>query len=246
MFGYATNETKELLPIPFVLATRLIKNYEERIVARDTRYKYDSKSQVSYDYNRKRIINVNLSVQHSSNLSLEELRENIKALIVKTIEEFQEENKIEIFDDLTEIVINNAGTFTIGGAIADAGLTGRKIIADTYGGYGRHGGGAFSGKDYTKVDRSAAYYARYVSNKIVKNNLADIVEIQVSYIIGNPHPIAVDVEMFETNKVPLEEIYEFINGFDFSLSNIIKELKLKELDYRKTSIHGHFGKKDLP
>jgi S-adenosylmethionine synthetase len=187
-----------------------------------------------------------LSVQHAETISLDALKTEMRQMIVDVVMKFEEENNLRIFDENTEIIVNNAGSFIMGGAIADAGLTGRKIIADTYGGYGRHGGGAFSGKDYTKVDRSAAYYARYAAKKIVDANLADIVEIQVSYIIGDPKPVAVDIETFETEKVSKEEIYTFINeNFDFRLANIIEELELKTTDYTKTSTLGHFGKNDL-
>ena len=246
MFGYATNETNNRLPIPFALATEIIREYENKFASNNGMYKFDSKSQVSYDYDKKRIININLSVQHSEEITLEALQNEMRAMINNVVLRFEEKNNLRIFDEDTEIIVNNAGTFIMGGAVADAGLTGRKIIADTYGGYGRHGGGAFSGKDYTKVDRSAAYYARYAARKIVDAGLADIVEIQVSYIIGNPEPVAVDVETFETEKKSLEEIHQFIKDkFDFRLSNIIEELKLKEVDYTKTSTLGHFGKEEL-
>lgn len=249
MYGYATNETKRLLPIPFALVTDIIVSYEKEYASRDGKYKYDSKAQVTYDYNRHKIININLSVQHSKNLSLEKLRKEMKKMIIKTIKRFEKENKLQnLLNNDTEIIINNAGTFIVGGAFSDAGVTGRKIIADTYGGWGRHGGGAFSGKDYTKVDRSAAYYARYVATQVIKNGLAEIIEIQVSYIIGKPKPIAINFETFETekkNNVNLKEIRKFIDGFDFGLNNIIKELNLKKINYSKTTLYGHFGKKEF-
>lgn len=244
MFGYATNETKQNLPIPFVLATKIIKNYEDKIVSGSNDYKYDSKSQVCYDYDKKRLVNINLSVQHSKDKSLEEIKKEMIELVKFSIIEFESENDLKIFDEETEIIVNNAGSFVMGGAIADAGLTGRKIIADTYGGYGRHGGGAFSGKDYTKVDRSAAYYGRYVANKIIENKLASIVEIQVSYIIGQSNPVAIDVEVFETGKK--SDVKNFVlKNFDFRLENIIKELDLKNVNYLETSTLGHFGKSNL-
>lgn len=245
MYGYATNETINFLPIPFVLASKIIKEYENKFASKDGDYKYDSKSQVSYDYKNKKIININLSVQHSKNKNLETLRKEIKTLILDTVKNFEIENNILILNDDTDIIINNAGTFIMGGAIADSGLTGRKIIADTYGGWGRHGGGAFSGKDYTKVDRSAAYYSRYVAKKVVESGMADIIEIQVSYIIGQTKPVAINFETFETNKKTLQEIELFVNSFDFSLANIIKELDLKKIDYTKTTVGGHFGKSNL-
>ncbi len=246
MYGYATNETKTFLPIPFVLATKLISDYEVKLASVNSNYKFDSKSQVSYDYKNKRLVNINMSVQHDKDIDLDTLRNEVKELIFDTVKNFEENNNIKILDDKTDIIINNGGTFIMGGAIADSGLTGRKIIADTYGGWGRHGGGAFSGKDYTKVDRSAAYYSRYVARKVIEANLADIIEIQVSYIIGQPKPVTINFETFETNKVSLEEISDFISKFNFSLSNIIEELDLKNIDYRKTTVGGHFGKKELP
>jgi S-adenosylmethionine synthetase len=204
MFGYATNETKNYLPIPYDLATMIIKQYENIFADLDKDFKYDSKSQVSFDYTNKRIVNINLSVQHSEEISLDDLRLIMKELILDTVNDFQnnvinkEQYPNPIIDDETDIVINNGGTFIMGGANADAGVTGRKIIADTYGGLGRHGGGAFSGKDYTKVDRSAAYYARYVARKIVEEGFADIAEIQVAYIIGQAAPVEIFVETFDT------------------------------------------------
>jgi len=241
MYGYATNETNVFLPIPFALSTLIIKEYESLFASKSKDYKYDSKAQVSYDYFNKKIININLSVQHSKEKKLNELRIQLKDFLIQTIKKFEKENNFKIFYDDTEITINNAGSFILGGAMADAGLTGRKIIADSYGGLGRHGGGAFSGKDYTKVDRSAAYYARYVARNVVENGLADLCEIQVSYIIGKSKPIAINVETFETGSE--KNVLNYINkNFNFELSNIIKELNLKNIDYTKTTLYGHFGK----
>lgn len=244
MFGYATDETKTRLPIPYVLATEIIRAYENKYGSNDGDYRYDSKSQVSYDYVNKKLININLSIQHSSKKDLQTLRSEMDYLIRETVRNFEDTNEFSIFTKDTEIIINNAGSFVLGGAMADAGLTGRKIIADTYGGLGRHGGGAFSGKDYTKVDRSAAYYGRYVAKKIVDSGLAKIVEIQVSYIIGEAEPVSIFAETFETgDKTEVEKYIR--DNFDFRLRNIIEELDLKNIDYTKTSTLGHFGKIDL-
>ena len=244
MYGYATNETSVYLPIPYVLATKIIFEYENRFASKSKSYKFDSKAQVSFDYEENKLFNINLSVQHSKDKDLDSLRIELKDFILSIVNEFERENNFEILSENTEITINNGGTFILGGALADAGLTGRKIIADTYGGWGRHGGGAFSGKDYTKVDRSAAYYGRYVAKKIVENNLAEICEIQVSYIIGRPNPISINVESFGTGDE--KNILKYIkDNFDFKLSNIIEELDLKNIDYTKTTLYGHFGKKYL-
>lgn len=247
MFGYATSETKSMLPIPFDLSNQLIKAYENKLASQSEDFKFDSKAQVCYDYTNKRLVNINMSVQHSKDISLEDLRTKLTTLINEVVSEFEKENDFSIMDSNTELIINNAGSFILGGAIADSGLTGRKIIADTYGGLGRHGGGAFSGKDYTKVDRSAAYYARFVAKSIIKRGLADIAEIQVSYIIGQTHPVSIFIETFGTNISTLDEIMDFVNeNFDFRLGNIIAELDLKNIDYTKTTLYGHFSKNDLP
>lgn len=244
MYGYATNETTTFLPIPFALSTRIIKEYENNFASKNKDYKFDSKAQVSFDYKKMKLFNINLSVQHSKEKELENLRKELKVFILEVVDNFEKENNFKILSKDTEIIINNGGTFILGGAIADSGLTGRKIIADTYGGWGRHGGGAFSGKDYTKVDRSAAYYGRYVARKVIENNLAKICEIQVSYIIGRPDPISINIESFGTGDE--KNIYKYINkNFNFKLSNIIKELDLKNIDYTKTTLYGHFGKEEL-
>ena len=241
MYGYATNETTIFLPIPYSLSTKIIREYEEKFASKSNDYKFDSKAQVSFDYEKNKLFNINLSVQHSKDKDLEELRKELRTFILEVVSNFEKENNFKILSNQTEIIINNGGTFILGGAIADAGLTGRKIIADTYGGWGRHGGGAFSGKDYTKVDRSAAYYGRYVARKIVEMKLAEICEIQVSYIIGRSKPISINVESFGTGNE--KKILDYINkNFDFRLSNIIEELDLKNIDYKKTTLYGHFGK----
>lgn len=248
MYGYATNETNSFLPIPYALSTFIISEYEKKFPEVNENYKFDSKSQVCYNYTTKKLINVNLSVQHSNEIELEELQNELKEFIKECVTKFEKEQKLsfKILDKDTQLIVNNAGTFILGGAIADAGLTGRKVIADTYGGLGRHGGGAFSGKDYTKVDRSAAYYARYVARKIVEAKLTDICEIQVSYIIGQEEPVAINIETFDTEKKSLDSIKKYISdNFDFSLDNIIKELDLKNVDYTQTTLYGHFGKKHL-
>lgn len=244
MYGYATDETSVFLPIPYALSTKIILEYEKQFASISEDYKFDSKAQVSFDYEKKKLFNINLSVQHSKNKDIDILREELKKFILTVVNDFENENTFKIMAKNTEIIVNNGGTFILGGAIADAGLTGRKIIADTYGGWGRHGGGAFSGKDYTKVDRSAAYYGRYVARKVVENKLAKICEIQVSYIIGRPEPISINIESFGTGNE--DKIKEYIKeNFNFKLLNIIKELDLKNIDYTKTTLYGHFGKEEL-
>lgn len=247
MYGYATNETETLHSIPFHLATELIKAYDE-FVKTDKRFKYDSKAQVSFDYTTKSIVNVNMSVQHTKDITHSELIDVLMEKVISpTINREIELLKLDKKGKFTyPVTINNGGSFISGGAFADSGLSGRKIIADSYGGFGRHGGGSFSSKDYTKVDRSGAYYARYVARKIVESKLADICEIQVAYIIGQSKPVSVNVECFETNKKPISYINKWVNdNFDFSVGNIIKELNLKDVDYTKTTLFGHFGKKEL-
>ena len=245
MFGYATNETEEYMPYPISLAHKLALQLTK--VRKDGTLKYlrpDGKSQVSveYDENGKplRLEAVVLSTQHDDVVTQEQIHRDIKKFV------FEPVLPKELVDDNTKYFINPTGRFVIGGPHGDAGLTGRKIIVDTYGGYARHGGGAFSGKDCTKVDRSAAYAARYVAKNIVAAQLADKCEIQLSYAIGVAQPTSVMVDTFGTGKVSDEKLVEIIReNFDLRPAGIIKMLDLRRPIYKQTSAYGHFGRNDL-
>lgn len=245
MFGYATNETEEYMPYPISLAHKLSKRLTQ--VRKDGVLPYlrpDGKTQVSveYDENGKpfRLEAVVLSAQHDPEVDQEQIHEDVKREI------FDKVLPKEMVDDQTKFFINPTGRFVIGGPQGDAGLTGRKIIVDTYGGYARHGGGAFSGKDCTKVDRSAAYAARYVAKNIVASGLADKCEIQLSYAIGVAHPTSINVDTFGTGKISSEDLVELIRkNFDLRPAGIIRMLDLRRPIYRKTSNYGHFGRNDL-
>lgn len=245
MFGYATNETEEYMPYPISLAHKLSKRLTQ--VRKDGVLPYlrpDGKTQVSveYDENGKpfRLEAVVLSAQHDPEVDQEQIHEDVKREI------FDKVLPKEMVDDQTKFFINPTGRFVIGGPQGDAGLTGRKIIVDTYGGYARHGGGAFSGKDCTKVDRSAAYAARYVAKNIVASGLADKCEIQLSYAIGVAHPTSINVDTFGTGKISSEDLVELIRkNFDLRPAGIIKMLDLRRPIYRQTSNYGHFGRNDL-
>ena len=245
MFGYATNETPEYMPYPIALAHKLALQLTK--VRKDGTLTYlrpDGKTQVSVEYDEagrpKRLEAVVLSTQHDEDVTQEQIHEDIKKYVFDPI------LPAEMVDDDTKFFINPTGRFVIGGPQGDAGLTGRKIIVDTYGGYARHGGGAFSGKDCTKVDRSAAYAARYVAKNIVAAGLADKCEIQLSYAIGVAQPTSVMVDTFGTGKISDEKLVEIIRGtFDLRPAGIIKMLNLRRPIYRGTAAYGHFGRTDL-
>ena len=245
MFGYATNETEEYMPYPISLAHKLAQQLTK--VRKDGTLTYlrpDGKSQVSveYDENDKpvRLEAVVLSTQHDPDVTQEQIHEDIKKYVFDPI------LPAELIDENTKFFINPTGRFVIGGPHGDAGLTGRKIIVDTYGGYARHGGGAFSGKDCTKVDRSAAYAARYVAKNIVAAGLADKCEIQLSYAIGVAQPTSIMADTFGTGKVSDEKLVEIIReNFALRPAGIIKMLNLRRPIYKQTAAYGHFGRNDL-
>ncbi len=245
MFGFATDETDEYMPMPIYLAHKLAKRLAE--VRKEKIIDYirpDGKVQVTVEYDKdqvKRIDTIVISTQHNSDISLEVLKKDIIEYVIKPIV------PEELLDSNTKYYINPTGRFVIGGPLGDSGLTGRKIIVDTYGGYSRHGGGAFSGKDPTKVDRSAAYMARFIAKNIVANGLAKKCEIQLSYAIGVAKPISIYVDTFGTGKIPDNEIVKKIkNTFKLTPRGIIESLNLRQAIYKKTTNYGHFGKKDLP
>lgn len=245
MFGFACSETSNFLPLPIVLAHALAKQLEN--VREDSTLPYllpDGKTQVSVVYEANKPIEVDtiiISAQHKDEVNLKQLYDDLlKEVVEKVIPK-------ELITQNTKILINPSGRFVIGGPIGDSGLTGRKIIVDTYGGMAHHGGGSFSGKDYTKLDRSASYYARYVAKNLVAANIAEKLEIQVSYAIGKENPISLHVDTFGTNKISKNLILDIIQKFfDFRPSNIIKELNLQTIKYSNTTNYGHFGKNNLP
>lgn len=245
MFGYATSETPELMPYPISLAHKLTRRLTE--VRKNGTLPYlrpDGKSQVSveYDENGKpfRLEAVVLSTQHDEKVTQEQIHEDVRKYV------FDEVLPAELIDENTKFFINPTGRFVIGGPCGDSGLTGRKIIVDTYGGYARHGGGAFSGKDCTKVDRSAAYAARYVAKNIVAAGIAEKCEIQLSYAIGVAHPTSIMVDTFGTGKLSDERLVEIIReNFDLRPAGIIKMLDLRRPIYRSTAAYGHFGRTDV-
>lgn len=244
MFGYATSETPEYMPLPISLAHRLSRRLTE--VRKNGELDYlrpDGKTQVTVEYENdmpKRIDTIVISTQHSPEVSSETIERDVIAKVITPVV------PVELLDKDTKYYINPTGRFVVGGPQGDAGLTGRKIIVDTYGGMARHGGGAFSGKDPTKVDRSAAYAARYVAKNVVAAGLADKCEIQLAYAIGIARPVSVLVETFGTAKVPEEKIAALINAhFDLRPAGIIKSLDLRRPIYRQTAAYGHFGRTDI-
>jgi S-adenosylmethionine synthetase len=242
MYGFACNETPELMPLPIMLAHKLtMKLAEVRKKGLIPDLGPDGKSQVSVEYQDgvpERLSAVVIAQQHLEKISEEELREEIKKKVIEHVCE-------KWIDESTRIYINATGKFVIGGPEGDSGVTGRKIIADTYGGVGRHGGGAFSGKDPSKVDRSGAYAARYVAKNIVGAGLSDKCEVQLSYAIGVAQPTSINIETFGTNKIPEAKIVELVKKhFKLTPKGIIEHLNLRRPIYRKTSAYGHFGRED--
>lgn len=245
MFGFASNETPEYMPYPIALAHKMARRLAQ--VRKDGTLPYlrpDGKTQVTVEYDQAghpiRLEAVVLSTQHDENVSQEQIHEDIKKHVFEAV------IPADMVDEDTKFFINPTGRFVIGGPHGDSGLTGRKIIVDSYGGYARHGGGAFSGKDCTKVDRSAAYAARYVAKNIVAAGLADKCEIQLSYAIGVAHPTSISVDTFGTGKLTNEKLVEIIReNFDLRPAGIIKMLDLRRPIYKQTAAYGHFGRNDL-
>lgn len=242
MFGFACNETPELMPLPITLAHQLTQRLASARKRGEIWYlRPDGKSQVTVEYENgrpKRVDTVVISTQHHPDVDLETIRRDMIEKIIKPLCHGW-------VDEHTKYFINPTGKFVIGGPVGDAGCTGRKIIVDTYGGYSRHGGGSFSGKDPSKVDRSAAYFARYVAKNIVAADLAEKCEIQVAYAIGVAQPVSILVNTFGTEKIPEESISELIRtNFDFRPKSIIEQLNLRRPIYKKTAAYGHFGRSD--
>lgn len=245
MFGYATNSTESYMPISHYYANKLARRLTYVRKFGDLKYlRPDGKTQVTVEFNEdgsfKRFDDILLSTQHSPDITQEQIRHDIIEHVIKHV------IPSHMMDDLTKIQINPTGRFVIGGPSGDSGLTGRKIIVDTYGGRAHHGGGAFSGKDPSKVDRSAAYMTRYIAKNIVAAGLADEIEIQVSYAIGLAKPVSIGINTFGTNKLPEETIQKIINKhFDLRPKSIINKLNLKRPIYKQTATYGHFGRDDL-
>jgi len=244
VFGYATNETKEFMPLPILISHKIMQKYEEfRHI--NNNFLADAKCQVSVEYDENspcQITTILLSCSHKKNITHSYIEKTIKEKVIfPVLEEYKNLCKNIKF------IINPSGKFTIWGSFGDSGCVGRKIVVDTYGGVGRVGGGCFSSKNATKVDRSAAYYARYVARNIVSHNLADRCEIQVSYGIGLSYPISIYIDTFGTEKIELSKIYDIVkNNFNFSPANIIKELDLLKPIYKQTACFGHFGRNIFP
>ena len=244
VFGYATNETKEYMPLTIVIANKLMQKYEEFRKLTDNFYA-DAKSQVSVCYENKKPLYISMiliSVSHSKELNINQIKEIIKTEVINPVLKEYE----NFINEKTKFEINPSGKFTIWGSFADSGCVGRKIVVDSYGSIGRVGGGCFSSKNATKVDRSGAYYARYVAKNIVAHGLADKCEIQATYVIGKENATSIYIDCFKTNKVPFKQIRDYVrNNFDFSIDNIIKELNLLKPIYKKTACFGHFGRDEF-
>ena len=243
MFGFAVDETPEAMPLPITLAHRVARRLADARKTGELRYlRPDGKTQVTVEYSRGRPVRVDkvvVAAQHDPGTPYARLRDDVIERVVRP-------TVGDLLDDRTTYVVNGTGAFTIGGPMGDAGLTGRKIICDTYGGYARHGGGAFSGKDATKVDRSAAYAARYVARNVVSAGLATRCEIQVAYVIGVARPVSLNVETYGTGRIPDARIRALIDEhFDFRPGAIIERFDLKRPAFRQTSNYGHFGRPDL-
>ena len=244
MFGYATNETENYMPLAYDLATKLAMKLAD---VRKNTLDYlgpDGKSQVTVEYDEndqiKRIEAIVLSNQHDEKIALDDLRNDLKKYVIDEV------IPSDLIDEDTKIYINPTGKFVIGGPVGDSGLTGRKIIVDTYGGYCMHGGGAFSGKDPSKVDRSAAYYLRYIAKNLVAAGLCDRVMLQAAYVIGVSHPVSIFVNTESSEHVALDKIYEVIEHFfDLSVKHIIEELQLTKQSYQYLASYGHFGRNDI-
>ncbi len=244
MFGFATNETKEYMPMPIEMSHKLSRRLSE--VRKNGTLPYlrpDGKTQVTVEYEDGKPVRIDaivISTQHGPDVSLEQIEKDIKEHVIKVIV------PSELLDENTKYFINPTGRFVIGGPQGDSGLTGRKIIVDTYGGYGRHGGGAFSGKDPTKVDRSAAYAARWVAKNLVAAGVSDKLEIQLAYAIGVAKPVSISVDTFGTGKITDEEIVSIVNKvFDLRPGAIIRDLDLRKPIYKQVAAYGHFGRTDI-
>ena len=237
MYGYATNETPELLPIPFIVATRflqILKKHPSRM------FRADAKAQVSFDYDTGKITTFLCSVQHSQDVEPSDFRHIIQGIMVLAASEYGLNTDFEV-------LVNPTGRFVVGGSFADCGVTGRKLACDTYGGVGRIGGGAMSGKDPSKVDRSGAYMARKIARDIVLAGYADQCEVQIAYAIGVAQPVSVHVDCFGTEFVDPDMVAQYVrDSYDLTPKGIIDNLHLLDVDYNKVSAYGHFGKKDLP
>ncbi|CAA9565148.1 MAG: S-adenosylmethionine synthetase [uncultured Thermomicrobiales bacterium] len=244
MIGYASNETPELMPLPISLAHKVARRLAEARKSGEIAYLLpDGKSQVTVEYSMGKPVRVDtvvVSTQHLPDPTNEQIASDVETLVIRQV------IPAELLDEQTKILVNPSGRFEVGGPMADAGLTGRKIIVDTYGGMARHGGGAFSGKDATKVDRSAAYAARYVAKNVVAAGLADRFELQISYAIGQAHPVSIMCETFGTGKISDDEIVRLVTEtFDLRPAAIIEHLDLRRPIYRQTAAYGHFGRDDL-
>lgn len=244
MFGFATNETPEYMPSPIAMAHRLSRRLTE--VRKNGTLPYlrpDGKTQVTVEYDDNKVVRIDaivISTQHDDHVSQEQIREDLMEHVIKAVIPF------ELLDESTKYFINPTGRFVVGGPQGDSGLTGRKIIVDTYGGYGRHGGGAFSGKDPTKVDRSAAYAARWVAKNLVAAGVADKLEIQLAYAIGVAKPVSIEVDTFGTGNLSEQEIISIVEKvFDLRPGAIIRDLELRRPLYKQTAAYGHFGRNDL-